>query len=382
MLDNLIKIAKLSGKAKQHELAKHPELQEVFRYAYDPYKHYYVKDLPVDGEGVFQIGPSSFDLLDDLNRRTITGGELLHTVANHVRSLNWDDAEVFKRILNKDMRVGMGAKTINKVWPGLIPEFSVQRAKLFEEHRVTYPIYVSPKLDGVRGIYRNGKLYSRNGLEFQGLEHITDYLQTIDHPGYELDGELLIPDLDFETSSGLIRNNSSTPEAVYLVFDMPDPNKVLFDRLELLRYFPWKQDVVQPVECFLVDSEAEIHSYYRTCRNQGFEGIMIKNPSGMYRDSRGYDWMKYKSILDADCAVTGFYEGKGKYVGKLGGITIDFNGKAVDVGGGFSDEDRISIWRNRDTYLGKVAEVRYQEETKYGSMRHPRFVRWRFDKHE
>jgi len=57
-------------------------------------------------------------------------------------------------------------------------------------HRIKYPCYTQPKYDGVRTIYRGGKLYSRNGKEFIACKHIKKELKEIVPEGYIIDGEM------------------------------------------------------------------------------------------------------------------------------------------------------------------------------------------------
>jgi ATP-dependent DNA ligase len=51
---------------------------------------------------------------------------------------------------------------------------------------------------------------------------------------------------------------------------------------------------------------------------------------------------------------------------------VENNGRLVRVGGGFTDEQRASIWDKRDTVIGSWLEVSFQNMTPEGSFRHPR----------
>ena len=82
--------------------------------------------------------------------------------------------------------------------------------------------------------------------------------------------------------------------------------------------------------------------------------------------------------------VTGYYEGKDKFTGMLGGIIVDFNGVEVRVGGGYTEQQRKDLWEIRDQLLGRIAEVKYMELTNSNppSLRHPIFLRFRDYKSE
>ena len=113
---------------------------------------------------------------------------------------------------------------------------------------------------------------------------------------------------------------------------------------------------------------------------QGYEGIMIKDTDSLYSFGRDWSVMKYKAFFDADCPVIGLQEGTGKHEGKLGSFLVDYNGVDVRVGSGLNDELREQIWANKDSHIGRIIEVRYQEETPDGSLRFPTFVCFRNDK--
>jgi ATP-dependent DNA ligase len=56
----------------------------------------------------------------------------------------------------------------------------------------------------------------------------------------------------------------------------------------------------------------------------------------------------------------------------MGHVVVENNGRLVRVGGGFTDEQRASIWDKRDTVIGSWLEVSFQNMTPEGSFRHPR----------
>lgn len=368
MLDTLIDIAQTPGSLKKQAILRaHPELKQIVEYAYNPYKHYYMTEPPIDGEGFNST--IDFAVLDQMAKRALDTSMIL----KYISLMEYDTAEVFKRILNKDLRIGLGVKSINKVWPGLIPTFSVQLAKLYEPSRVSFPCFVCPKLDGIRAIYKNSQLYTRNGHVIQGVDHILRQVQHL----HTLDGELLIPGLTFEESSGKLRSGHDVPDAVYYVFDSPSDDD-LCNRLERIKGIDSSH--VKYVPHNEVEHLADIMTWYHIHRQEGYEGSIVKTSYTPYYDGRNYDWMKIKNVDTHDLSVIGFYEGEGRLNGTLGGVIVDYFGVPVRVGSGFSDSERICVWCSKDSYLGKVCEIQAQEETSGKSLRHPRFIGWRFDK--
>jgi len=93
-------------------------------------------------------------------------------------------------------------------------------------------------------------------------------------------------------------------------------------------------------------------------------------------------WYKLKPVLTADCIVTDYFYGEGKYTGMMGALeasVYDEHGTLIPVahvGGGWKDVDRMV--KHADV-MGRVMEVKYDCILK-NRLRFPRFYRWRDDK--
>jgi ATP-dependent DNA ligase len=133
----------------------------------------------------------------------------------------------------------------------------------------------------------------------------------------------------------------------------------------------------------VVYSSGEVVSLYKNYLDKGFEGVMLKDLEGLYKwkrvTLRSGEVLKLKPFETLDLPIVGFYDGEGKYSGLLGGIVVQYKDTKVRVGSGFTDSDRKKM-NDRDKYLGKIAEIKYLEETDNGSLRHPIFIRMRPDK--
>ena len=52
--------------------------------------------------------------------------------------------------------------------------------------------------------------------------------------------------------------------------------------------------------------------------------------------------------------VIGSEEGTGRNKGKLGALVCKYYDNTVKVGSGFSDEERLNLWKDRDELVGKI----------------------------
>ena len=372
--DLIEKIAELKGYSKATLVCE--DLIPYFLAAYDPYKKYYIT-TDSKGKGTAVFTSETWSLLDKLQKRVISGDAAAFMLQKHITSLTDKSAILLARILKKDLRMGMGAKTINKVLGPVIPAHNVMLAKIFDSKRIKFPCWGSPKLDGVRAIYRDGKFYSRNGHEYSGLNILQKELA---HEKVAIDGELLIPDLTFQESSGKIRSYAITPDAVFYPFDFPEDKRSFAKRVETLKSFVSNEyPHIIPVHHVILNKLDELSVYYGVCLDLGYEGAVIKSWDYKYTGSRSYHWMKMKPVHTVDLLVIDLFEGTGKYEGKLGGVICKFGEGTVKVGSGFSDAER-EVWYPHRGLVGTWIEVDFMEKTDGDkSLRHPRYIRRRLD---
>ena len=117
----------------------------------------------------------------------------------------------------------------------------------------------------------------------------------------------------------------------------------------------------------------------------GYEGIMIKDPLAPYECKRSTAWLKLKPFIEVSLEVKEVEEGTGRNVGKLGAFVCEGedDGKIirVNVGSGFTDDNRDAYWSDRDNLIGNIVEVRAdaitQNQDGSYSLRFPRFLRFR-----
>tara|TARA_A100001011_G_scaffold268834_2_gene277970 strand:+ start:584 stop:1840 length:1257 start_codon:yes stop_codon:yes gene_type:complete len=347
-----------------------------------------------------------FAVLGECATRSVTGNAAIDRVLTCFSSVRPEDEFWMRKILKKKLSIGASTKTVNKVFPGLIPTFEVALAQQFELKRIKdmESVYVEPKLDGIRcfAIVEDGeaKMFARSG------KLISNFDSTIGASLGELgdgcyDGELMGEDFVALMRQAYRKENIEIGDAYLTLFDylpLDEWRSGEVDHTTKERYIELKRKVAslnlrelvtkpdEPLYLNVVPRHEvpakleDIMALHHTFVQEGYEGAMVKTIDAPYRFGRSYDVMKVKEFHDVDLPIIGLEEGTGRHAGRLGAVKIDFNGVIVKVGSGFSDEQREQVWNDQPGSMGRIIEVRYQEVTPDGSLRFPTFVCFRNDR--
>jgi len=299
------------------------------------------------------------------------------------------------RIINRELRLGIQLRTLNKLFPGSVKKFQVSLAEPYdpERHELRGKWILEPKLDGIRMVVVDGVGHTRNGKVVDTVGHILDNIEPEVKKDWVLDGEL-IGSRGFDEGSGAARRKGQGPQRDlhYHVFDVirrdewetrktraltlrkNDVNVVwmLSRQLDKMSFVEWNEFTHPSYETLASERDRYV--------SKGYEGVMIKDADAPYIFDRSNFILKLKPFKDMDGVIVGFYEGKNRHVGRLGGVEVSFNGVVTRVGGGFSDLQREELWRDRAALVGRMVEVQYQDVTKDGVLRFPVFIRFRPDK--
>ena len=262
-------------------------------------------------------------------------------------------------------------------------------AHKFDDSRVDWslPVYIQPKLDGVRCLFTKDGAYSRTGKQFKNLAHIELALISFfkQYPDVILDGELYNHKLknDFEKIISLVRKQKPTADdrlnaqhlVQFHVYDYFDG--VIYDsyktRMQQLVTSNIYCNCVKYVNAKLVDSynyARELHTWNLA---DGYEGSIIRL-DGLYKHGRSYDLMKFKDFSDTEATIVGYELGKGKRTGTLGKfLMIDDEGVEFGCppGKGYNYNDLSNMLLNSNDYIGQRATFTYFQRTQAGSYRHP-----------
>lgn len=349
-----------------------------------------------------------FALCDMLAAKRALDDVTVEQVQLFLRAFPTHEQELYILLLAKKLRLGVTAKTVNKVIPGLIPEWDVQQAYPIEK----YPLFpgewfaLSQKLNGVRATYYRGNLYARSGEEHKGLYHLNDTIRETVGTDIVFDGELTLIDKGelsdneaFRKATGIINADDGSPEKAligFTVFDALPADE--FDKGESVDSYIERRRKLDEVYGPRLESKCVkiLPLEYAGCDKsmipllldkmvrEDKEGLML-NLDVPYKCKRHNGILKVKQFYTMDLPIIGCEEGSGRLKGKLGALVLDFNGNEVRVGSGFTDEERVDLWKRRNRLLGTLCEVKYKEisqdkSTGAESLQFPVYITLRGDK--
>ena len=414
--------------ADNSRLAKEAILQEAFneglpeffdglRMALDPLVTFGVKAVPERSDILTGQGLTWKDfkvLADQLINRELTGHaardaiELFMSVATVEQ---WNG--FYRRILIKDLRCGVSEKTVNKIAPGTVPVFTCALAHDSAKHekKMVGKKQIEVKLDGVRvlAVCKGGKveLFSRNGKQFHNFDHIIAEIEAVlaaKPAPYDcvLDGEVMSADFQDLMKQLHRKDGKQSTDAVLHLFDMipldkfkegtwdkPQSTRSLYtshwvrdntEQLAHVQALDWEDvdlDTSEGQERFVQLNKAAVDG--------GYEGVMIKDIDAPYECKRTHSWLKAKPFIEVTLEVIEVEEGTGRNKGKLGAVVCsgvdDGKDIRVNVGSGFTDDNRSVFWSSRNDLIGQLVEVRAdavtQNQDETYSLRFPRFKTFR-----
>ena len=254
--------------------------------------------------------------------------------------------------------------------------------------KVTYPVDVQPKLDGVRCMaFWEGdsvRLMSRGGKKWECSEHIEKQLEGILPKGWVLDGELYLHGETFQGITKLVKKlRTESVNIEYHVYDVPrteKDNKGEWDehRMEALTKF---RDLsidcksVKVVDTYQADSEDEVYQLQSEFLENGYEGAIVREFEGIYRFGyRSNSLLKVKNFMDEEYKIVDFTTGVGRFDGCIIWICETANGAKFKVVPQGTMEERQETYYNAnqtDYGIGELLKVKYFELTDDGIPRFP-----------
>lgn len=291
-----------------------------------------------------------------------------------------------------------------------------------------HPAVLEPKYDGWRTIWkvehvrwdedengdpievRKARFFTRSGQDLTGRMPAVEAMIAAALPsGSILDGEVvemenvdgvLVPRWGGAQSvlgSGVAKAALASGSLTLVLFDLlvhgeVDARKAPFwQRREALEAV-YAQAGWDPMKVMLSEHLEPTEAMHGALVDAGYEGSMVKWLDAPYKSgARGHGWWKLKATDDVDAIVIGYKEGDGSWTGLIGSIIFGAytaDGLLVPLGScsGMTFQERTTISKNRDAYLGRVFSFRHMGrqaptvEHPHGAFRHPQFKTWRPDK--
>ena len=248
--------------------------------------------------------------------------------------------------------------------------------------KVTYPVDVQPKLDGVRCLaYWDGdsvKLMSRGGKQWECCDHIIDELEQVLPKDWVLDGELYIHGSTFQEITKLVKK--LRPESVNVQFHVYDVPRAGYEQTEI-GGSTWSN---RKISVELIDefdnckSVKVVESHYATCEEDvyklqsqfledGYEGAIVREFDGEYKFGyRSNKLLKVKNFMDEEYRIVDFTTGIGRFEGCIIWICETENGDAFKVVPQGTMEERQKTYYNArkdGEGIGDMLKVKFFELT-------------------
>ncbi len=382
---------------KAKKLANYPECRDLLRYTYDSFRTYGVTpDMLAKNAGLVKDpGAESFtDLLDALAARRTTGHDAIARVNGYIAT-HPSERDMVLCVLDRNLKLRIDEKTINKVFPGCVPTFDVALANKYSDINPDKldvfdgTFYVSTKIDGLRCIAMvdaagECKFYSRAGNEFTSLSKVKVELEKLNLRNVVFDGEICIIEPDgrenFSRAQSEIKKKDRQVESPrYLIFDclplqdfLDKRSEIkLSDRLATAKQFiPVGNEFMRVLEQTILTQESFTRLKDEAEKNK-WEGLIFRK-NGPYQGKRSNDMLKFKKFHDAEYEVVGtesdtirrIVNGKDTSEVMMSKAVIVHKGTQVGVGSGWSMEQRIAFHKDPKLIVGKTITVQYFEECK------------------
>lgn len=373
------------------------EIKEILFMIYNPFLQYNItsKNIIKNSEIIKENNLNILELLKILNTRQATGHEAIGLVNGFI-SNNIEHKDLILNIIDKDLKCRIGISIINDVFPDFIPTFDVALANSYNDvsHRIDIfdgNWFASMKCDGCRNITIVNELgevycYSREGKEFLTLDVIKEEVRNLGIRSVVLDGELCIVDEngkeDFQSIMKVIRKKDYTiPNPRYKLFDMipiddffKKESRILLDERLYNLYGALQNYEGNKIEILnqkKITCEADFDMLLEKARENKWEGLIVRKNT-IYKGKRSNDLLKVKDFHDAEYIVENTVNGKIRIINDdnkeetiegLSSVVISHKGFKVNVGSGFSIEQRKLYKEQPELIIGKTITVKYFEET-------------------
>ena len=410
-------------KKKMEILKKHKDnklLEQVLYLAKSKRIKFYIKQIPEyvhNGfDGTLQ---SALVDLEKLYKREVTGHEAISHLRTILSHLTPDNAYVIERIIEKDLKIGMGTSNINKVISSLIEKTPYMGASSYDMKLVEKIISKGNaksqiKMDGryQNGIVRDGDahLETRAGEEtiLTGAKFMKELAGLTDE--MVLNGELtiigvpvrsvangIISSLDDIHSKAEERTPAETEKKIKEFFKehgetLGGENVTMQDVLDRIVYTCWdmitvdeyyakssktpyhkrfdalkklledkKPTNIQLVESREVKTLQDVMDHFLDALKRGLEGTILKDNNGEWKNGKPSYQVKFKLEMNIDLKIVGFQYGekgtKNEHV--ISTLMLESScGKLKTNPSGMTEKMMADVTKRQKELLGTVVEIR------------------------
>lgn len=276
--------------------------------------------------------------------------------------------------------------------------------------KLSFPVLVQPKLDGIRAVVKDRRLLSRSLKAIPNAE-IRAVLEQAPYEG--LDGELIVGDPTADdcyrrTCSFVMAEDKTGEPWTFFVFDQHDSDKPVEKRIDLMARLAASMNpnvtIVPTSPAPDADELARLEAQYLS---EGYEGGIIRIPGSAYkfgRSGKAGPLLKLKRYIDYEAEVTEVVEelhngneAKTNELGRtqrsshaenkigkgtMGALTVvalngPHEGVEFKVGTGFTAAVRAELWEERDFVVGRIAKIKSFPVGTKDRPRHPVWLGWR-----
>lgn len=383
-------------------------LKRILELTYDKVKYNYgIRVSPnfVETDGNDSIDGSLDFLVEVLSTRVLTGNAARRAFGDYLNNLNAPLANILIKILNRDLKIGIGATQINKVWPDICQKPPYMRCSILNNKtlkKINFPAYLQVKADGMY----TACIVSGDTVTFQsrsGEEREFNILgeKMLNFPAGVYIGELVIPDMTRQESNGLLNSDNPPGNLInFYVWDLLDLDEfsIGYSTRPYLSRFSSVKDIltdvddfnIRPIETVMVKDIAQCMELTSNWMRAGLEGGVLKDLNTPFKDHTSPTQLKIKLAMELDLRITGFTEGTpGTKREKTFGA-IQFQNDEGTIKGqtsGFSDSQLLDFNSRRSELIGSIIAVECNDLTMadgndYYALSHPRFIEIRKDKNE
>lgn len=395
-------------------------LKDLLYYTFNSFLQYYVKQLP-DVRPCFVTRMEHnygefIGLLDALSQRSVHSPKA--AVAAFLEKCSDIEQTWYRKVIARNLEIGITAKGVNQAFPGLIPIYEVQLAESVKDvtltdakqlARLPEAFVLQYKIDGYRmnvHKFEDGHvdIRTRSGLPVTGYDRLEEEARAWLPAGMVYDGEVVSPEL-FSWIEGNMLSDSGTKiadrslftEAMRKCFSRETGKDGIFNIFDAVSLSEWRSQAskddysarldflrhgVDPVieanrltQMTVVPTSrvfyknnaadmAEVVRIFHKFLSWGWEGLMIKSIESPYEWKRTKNLMKMKLMDTVDLTVLSVIEAEGQGRGQVGKLVCSYKGAELNIGTGkmTADEKRL-YFENPNRIIGKTIEVAYQAES-------------------